>query len=131
MLDSELHKLLAAYDAAPVECDGFTRLAHTALTNAGVQHSCMLGRLVSADGQRRTPVHLWIELPDGRLIDYRARIWLGDADSVPHGIFDRAGYSEWTYSGEIIDLPILHPVLANILMQSIPLNHLRGGQAVG
>lgn len=125
MLDTELHQLLAPYDAAPVECDGFTRLAHTALTNARIPHACMLGRLVSADGQRRTPIHLWIELADGRLIDYRARCWLGECEGVPHGVFDRASYKGWTYTGETIDLPLLHPVLANVLMQSIPLNHQR------
>lgn len=120
MLDTELHQLVAPFIDAPVECDGFTRLAHTALANAGIGHTCMLGRVVSADGQRRTPIHYWIVLEDGQVIDYRARTWLGECERVPHGIFKPASFKSWVYQGEPIDLPVLHPVMANILMQAMP-----------
>lgn len=125
MLDTELHKLLAPYIEAPVECDGFTRLAHTALANAGIEHICMLGRVVSADGLHRSPVHYWIELADGRVIDYRARMWLGEGESVPYGLFHKPSYALWSYEGQPIDLPVLNPVLVKVLMLSIPLHLLK------
>lgn len=128
MLDTELHQLLVPFIDAPVECDGFTRLAHTALSNAGIEHTCMMGRVVSLDGKTRSPIHFWIELEDGRLIDYRARMWLGDCKNVPHGVFQPVHFKSWVYQGEVIDLPVLHPVMANILMQAIPLPQRHAAQ---
>lgn len=120
MLDTELFQLLTPFIDAPVGCDGFTRLAHTALSNAGIEHTCMMGRVVSLDSKARSPIHFWIELEDGRLIDYRARMWLGDCQNVPHGVFQPFHFKSWVYRGEVIDLPVLHPVMANILMKAIP-----------
>jgi hypothetical protein len=115
-LTAELHRLLERYIDAPVECDGFTRLAHGALESAGIDHACMRGRVVSADGTVRSPIHFWIELPDGRLIDYRARMWLGDFSSVPHGIFLPDEFAKWQYQGEPIILQTLSPVIAELLL---------------
>lgn len=120
MLHAELHQLLEPYINAPVECDGFTRLAHTALTHAGIEHTCMLGRLISADGQRKSPIHYWITLPDGQVIDYRARMWLGVSETVPHGVFFPACYKLWAYEGAAIDLPVLTPIGAQIMMMAHP-----------
>jgi len=118
--DEELLQLLAQYVEAPVECDGFALLAHTALMRAGIEHFCLCGRLESQDGNRGIPAHFWIELVDGRIIDYRARMWLGALDSVPHGIFDANMFPEWTYQGEHVALPTLHPALVEIMMTPIP-----------
>ena len=40
-----------------------------------------------------------LALPDSRYIDYRARMWLGEAEHVPHGIFDPKDYPV-SYTGE-------------------------------
>lgn len=85
MLDA-ISSLLEPYSNAPVECDGFTRIAHSVLAGAGIPHSCMQGQLVSASGNDELPIHFWIQLDDGRVIDYRARMWLGDDAGVPHGV---------------------------------------------
>lgn len=115
-MSAELHQLLEPYINAPVECDGFTRLAHTALVHAGIEHACMCGRLVSVDDTTESPIHFWIELADGRLIDYRARMWLGENPTVPNGVFNANEFAGWKYLGEQIDLPTLSPVLVEILL---------------
>lgn len=119
MLHAEIHQLLVSYDKAPVECDGFTRLAHTALANAGVEHTCHIGRIVSADGKRQSPVHYWVELTDGMIIDYRARMWLGDDEGVPHGIFSPDGYKSWVYQGSTTELPLLSPIVARFMVMEL------------
>lgn len=119
MLHAEIHQLLVPYDKAPVECDGFTRLAHTALADAGVDHTCHIGRIVSADGERQSPVHYWVELTDGVIIDYRARMWLGDDEGVPHGVFRPNGYKSWVYKGSTIKIPLLSPIVARFMVMDV------------
>lgn len=120
MVRPEIHQLLEHCVNASVECDGFVRLAHTALVERGIEHSVLIGRLISLDGSVRTPIHLWIELGDGNLIDYRARMWLGDRIDVPHGIFPRGAFPGWSYYGKAIDIPVLAPALVGILLQLHP-----------
>lgn len=119
-MSAELHQLLEIYGAAPVECDGFVRLAHTALVKAGIEHSCMCGRLASSDGAKVSPIHFWIELADGRIVDYRARMWLGEVATVPHGIFDPSTFPDWLYQGALVDVPVANAALVAILMAQIP-----------
>lgn len=116
----ELHQLLDVYDSAPVECDGFIRLAHTALINAGIQHRCMCGRVCSNDGPTVIPLHFWIELTDGCFVDYRARMWLGEVATVPHGIFSPENFPEWRYEGVQVDMPVASSTLIAILTASMP-----------
>lgn len=116
----EIHQVIEPFINAPVECDGFVRLAHTALVAAGVDHTVMHGRLVSADSTRRTPIHFWITLANGDVIDYRAQMWLGSANDVPSGIFAPAEFPGWSYQGSVIDIPTLHPAVAEMLTRSIP-----------
>jgi hypothetical protein len=83
--------LLDKYDACPLECDGFTRVAHSVLTRANVPHHVFIGT-VTFRGVL-VPLHYWIELPDGTVVDYRLRMWVGD--DAPHGVFppdDRCDY---------------------------------------
>lgn len=116
----ELHQLLSVYDTAPVECDGFIRLAHTALINAGIQHRCMCGRVSSIDGTTVIPLHFWIELENGNFADYRARMWLGEVATVPHGIFRLENFPEWRYEGVQVDVPVASPALIAILTAPMP-----------
>jgi hypothetical protein len=92
-------------------------VSHTALVGRGASHTVFIGRLVSLDGLTRTPVHLWIELEDGNLIDFRARMWLGDDGDVPHGLFTRETFPSWKYAGEDIEIAVLSPALVTALLQ--------------
>ena len=81
-------------DSLPVECDGMTRVIMALLTSNGIEHKVMGGHLTDVSplqdkvvrpGPLKAYVHWWIELPSGHLIDYRARMWMGD--SAQHGVF--------------------------------------------
>lgn len=111
-----ISSLLETYSNAPVECDGFTRIAHSVLTEVGIPHSCMQGQLVSASGNEELPIHFWIKLNDGRVIDYRARMWLGDDAAVPHGVFKTDEYPNWRYLGTEITLPVFSATMIQLLL---------------
>ncbi|PWD02055.1 hypothetical protein CX658_19070 [Pseudomonas amygdali pv. lachrymans] len=66
------------------------------------------------------PVHLWIELKDGRLVDYRARMWLGEVATVPHGIFSPDNFPGWRYDGVQVDVPVANSALVAILTAPMP-----------
>lgn len=81
-------------DSLPVECDGMTRVITALLTDNGIAHEVMGGHLTDVSplrdkdarlGSLKAYVHWWIELPSGHLIDYRARMWMGE--SAQHGVF--------------------------------------------
>lgn len=76
---------LASLDALRVECDGMARVISTLLQRDGISHIPMAGRL-AIEGVGQIVPHCWVELEDGRRIDLRARMWLGDDPRVPHGI---------------------------------------------
>ena len=106
---------LDQYDGCRLECDGLTRVLSYILTTAGIEHCVMMGEIVDTKtGQRFSP-HFWITLPDRRHIDYRARMWLGEAEHIPHGIFDPADYRV-AYNGEAIQFDNLEQI-APLLMQ--------------
>lgn len=109
--------VLAKYLDAPVECDGFTRLAHTALLREGISHEVRVGSL-SENGEpdNGIPLHYWIVLGDGRIVDYKARLWLGEDSRVPHGVFAEAAFPDWLYQGEPISISPLSPTLERVLM---------------
>lgn len=77
-----LEAVLAQKDKPDLECDGFSRLAHTMLTLMEVPHSCHLGALAGPDQVVRP--HFWLSLL-GHVVDFKARMWLGP--EAPHGIF--------------------------------------------
>ena len=66
--ESCVEALLSPYDCAAVECDGFTRIATTLLHENGYEHTVMVGTLSMYD--ETIPLHFWIELPDGCIVDY-------------------------------------------------------------
>ena len=75
----------------------------------------MLGEITDQETQRDFRPHFWIALPDGRYIDYRARMWLGEAEHIPHGIFNPQDYSV-AYTGEAMEFDNLEQI-APLLMQ--------------
>lgn len=79
-------KTMAFVDALQLECDGLTRVLSTLMQRDGIDHRVLVGEL-EVIGIGTIPYHWWIELPDGTLCDFRARMWLGDHEDVPHGVF--------------------------------------------
>ncbi|HBP6379065.1 TPA: hypothetical protein L6A07_28240 [Pseudomonas aeruginosa] len=76
----------------------------------------MQGRLASTSSSEEIPIHFWIQLADGRVIDYRARMWLGDDAGVPHGVFKTGEYPGWHYLGTEITLPVFSPTMIQLLL---------------
>jgi hypothetical protein len=106
-------KLLNPYDrCTALECDGLTRVLHTVLSMADVKHTCFIGRVTL--GQEDVAPHFWIQLMDGRLVDYRLRMWLS-GDNLPHGVFSAADYPHVIYAGADIELTPLPRVLLETL----------------
>jgi len=109
----EIRNLLDPYDATPTECDGMTKICSTILTQQGIEHQPMIGEITYLSQQ--IPIHLWIQLGDEFIIDYRAKIWLGNCSDIPHGVFKIRDYPHVQYAGEAITIEPLHPTLFNIL----------------
>lgn len=90
----ELARLLDEYDSLRLECDGLTRILNYILRQHSVGHEVKGGRITHpATGKTFAP-HLWIEVPIGgsvAIIDYRARMWLGNGTDIPHGVFWQEG----------------------------------------
>ena len=112
-LKLKIKDLLDPYDSSQTECDGMTRICHTILSQHHIEHFSMMGTL-QFDGQEIEP-HFWIDLPSGERIDYRARMWLGDSDRVPHGVFNSLDFPDVIYQGEPIELELLSPELLAIM----------------
>ncbi len=92
--------LLHALDALPLECDGLTRAISTLMQRDDVEHCIHVGR-VQIEGVGTIPYHWWITLPDGRLCDLRARMWLGNDEHVPHGIFAPQEHQQYQIHNEV------------------------------
>ena len=86
-----LRELLDELDEANAECDGVTRLVST------------------------VDRHFWVECGALR-IDYRARMWLGDDDCVPHGVHSPDQYPLIAYAGKPVYMePLSDPLFSIIL----------------
>lgn len=107
-----IQQLLDPYDNSQTECDGMTQICHTILTRNSIQHQPMGGSLLK--GNKKIGLHLWINLPNGYRIDYRAKMWLGN-EGVPHGVFNPNDFPDVIYDGEPIELELLPPVIFQVL----------------
>jgi len=107
----DVKKLTEEYDDLPLECDGLTRVLHTVLTRAHVPHKVMRGSVAVLGTGTGIPLHYWIELSDDKIVDYRARMWLGS--SAPHGIFKEK--AKFLYLGKPVGMPILSDGMFSIL----------------
>lgn len=74
-------------DDCQIECNGMSWAISHLLDSAGIEHECMLGYVISEDSNEAVTPHYWITLPGGWIIDFRLRMWLGDTDDIPHGVF--------------------------------------------
>lgn len=105
----QLQNLLNPFDDLPLECDGMTRVLSFALREAGVPHVAKSGEVI-IDVEAVVPVHYWLELEDGAIVDFRARMWAGDEAHVPHGVFRPEDFPRVYYSGEVVDVSIARVV---------------------
>lgn len=84
---TELDVVLLALDDCDLECDGMTTVISHALGAAGIEHTSLCGFAKDLAGGDIVMPHCWIELEGGWIIDYRLRMWLGDHERIPHGVF--------------------------------------------
>lgn len=106
----ELAALLDALDEANCECDGLTRLVTTALHWNEIPQSVFKGAV-----RRKRPgdapdlvvaPHYWVVVGD-LVMDYRAQMWLGTDESVPHGVFAVNAHPLVEYAGEEVGMMAL------------------------
>jgi hypothetical protein len=116
---------LAAVDSLPLECDGVSRIVSVLLARDNVAHDVCIGSL-EVQGVGRIPLHHWIELPDGVLVDFRAQMWLGSDPAVPHGAFQLDGrrrYVAFQHAGARYDAnhsPAAFHILAGFPLDAYP-----------
>ena len=96
----------------PLECDGASQALSQVLLHAGIDHAIHIGSL-SVDGSGHIPLHWWVTLPTGQCCDIRARMWLGDAPGVPHGVFLPTAAQH--YHSKAMRAPVKTAVLFSIL----------------
>jgi hypothetical protein len=105
ILEPEVLARLDELSELRLECDGLTRMLAHVLAEADVDHVTMAGDLL-VDGRRVVPIHYWIELEGGHVVDYRARMWAGDRAHVPRGVFNERDYPRVSYRGDEVDVRI-------------------------
>lgn len=98
----ELEVALLTLDDCQVECDGMTWAISHLLGEAGVEHDCMYGFVRNEKNKDIVAPHFWILLNDGWIIDFRLRMWLGDSDTIPHGIFHPGNEPNFQYKGDSV-----------------------------
>lgn len=113
----KLSVLLDPLDSAPVECDGMSSLVATLLSKDGVQYQGMAGSIQPAGHSGVIP-HFWIEVGD-LVIDYRARMWLGDNPQIPHGVFCKADHA-LRYQGTPVEISPLPEFIFQMLKMPFP-----------
>lgn len=90
-----IEQWLSGLDALPLECDGMTRTISTLLERDGIPHTAYCGRLRDSSNPAKAVIHWWIELDDGHILDFRARMWMGN--DAPHGAFIPDPASRYEY----------------------------------
>lgn len=85
-------------------CDGMTYVISHLFRKADIPHRCQMGYVKDEQYGNLVVPHCWVELEgDGDwIVDLRLRTWLGDDDEVPHGVFQLAGWSRFTYRGQLM-----------------------------
>lgn len=105
----------------PLECDGLTRVISTLMQRNKIEHQVHSGKL-TVIGIGGINLHWWIQLSDGSICDYRARMWLGDHEAVPHGIFMENTHHlyESHHKLDASITPLIFNVLTGILLDEYP-----------
>jgi hypothetical protein len=112
-----LESLVKHLEFAPVECDGMARLVATVLVQHNIQYQGMVGSIVPKGFDFSIP-HFWVQVGD-LIIDYRAQIWLGNNDDVPHGVVFADKFED-IYSGKPCLIEPLPAALFRIMTIPLP-----------
>lgn len=117
---TQIEELLKPYIDAPVECDGFTRIAHTRLRQANIEHQTKVGSIELPSTGAGFALHFWIELSDSRIVDYRCQ-FIEDACGIriPQGIF-ASNETPLIYRGVATKLDVLTEFMISILIAPWP-----------
>ena len=102
---AQVQAITEQYDSAPLECDGLTNVFHFFLTQAGIAHAVFHGQVEDRETGEGFAPHRWIRLETKEgpmVVDYRARMWLGERESIPHGVFSLSDYPHIRYQGRKI-----------------------------
>ena len=83
----EVDAILTPLDECEIQCEWMTWIISHLLDDANVKHSCMQGFVKHKSLNQVVVPHHWILLEDGWVIDFRLRMWLGDNEEIPHGLF--------------------------------------------
>jgi len=116
-MQQRLEALLSHLDDKPVECDGMSSLVATLLHRNGINYQGMCGQIIPKHLGSPIP-HVWIEV-GGLVVDYRARMWMGNEQEVPHGVFPKTDYPD-LYRGNPVGIEPLPDFLFEILQIPFP-----------
>lgn len=121
MMVQQVRSLLDPLDHSPTECDGMTRLCHTVLTQHQIPHTVYFG---ACHYQAQwIQAHYWIDLDDplqGWRVDYRLRLWLrGEAEALPHGVFQPEQFRQVQYLRGRVELEPLSDSLFQLLLTDL------------
>jgi hypothetical protein len=117
---NHLHLLLNPYDKLHhLECDGLTHVIHRVLSDENIEHTIYTGRVIYSFNDEHIPIHYWIDIDNIR-IDYRAKMWLGDAPDIPHGIFYPTDYPSISYQGSHTQLTLLPHIIIQEIINPYP-----------
>ncbi len=114
----DLRSMLDEYEGSQTECDGRTRIIHTALTRENIPHQCIIGEC--RYNAQTLGMHFWIDLLgdlEGWRIDYCLRMWFGDENELPHGVFHVLDFTNILYKGASVQLLPLPDWLFQILIR--------------
>jgi len=79
---------------------------HVLLEEAAIAHTPMRGSISRGPSGAVLTPHWWIDLADGKRIDFRARQGLDHESGIPSGIFDPAAWPDVAYQGApVMDIP--------------------------
>lgn len=114
-----LESALSMLDQCQVECDGMTALISYVLQREGIEHFRMVGAAIHQRTHETVFPHCWVELPEiGKVIDFRLRMWLGDTDEIPHGVFSKVN-DVIEYRGDVHATAPLPKGIAQIISDGI------------
>lgn len=106
-LKSRWHKWLEieafGLEQCELACNGTSWAISYLLDKSGINHECMAGYVERAAYNELLVPHYWIDLGEGWIMDLCLRMWMGNMDGIPHGVFhmNEAVRQGIKYHGEI------------------------------
>lgn len=113
LIETEL--ALLGLDDCKLECDGMTWVISYLLQKLNIPHTCVSGYVKYDHREKILAPHFWIELPLGYVCDFRLRMWFGDEDHIPHGIFKANESPAFAYHGQACTPATLTPGLVRVI----------------